>query len=220
MSRKARARSVSRVFLGEKVYFCFVAAFIPTTQRWLLKERLRRLPVPLRFGTLMNSLIHCFSTRYQWNGMPVSMITTQPSELCSSVPPCQHCGANRVFEVQFMPALIGHLKVPRQQDLSPKNIEQENETGNNKCDLQSLNNSFHGETGEILTEDTKLQQNQRKTFMAAVNQKCDVTIEFGTVMVFACSKSCWTEMESVAGEAVYFEEFCLVEADPDATLFE
>lgn len=157
--------------------------------------------------------------------MPVSMVTTQPSELCRTVPPCNHCGASRVFEVQFMPALIGHLKVPR--DLRPKHIAQENETvieiftqENNKCDLQGLNYSFHAETGEILTEDTIVQQKQRKTFMAAVNQKCDVTIEFGTVMVFTCSKSCWTEIENVVGEGIYFEEFCLVEADPDATLFE
>ena len=159
--------------------------------------------------------------------MPVSMVTTQPSELCSKVPPCQHCGASRVFEVQFMPALVAHLKVPQQQDVSPKHVEPENETvveqftqRNIKCDLQSLNNSFHAGIGEILTQDTNAQQKQRKTCMAAVNQKCDVTIEFGTVMVFTCSKSCWTEMESVAGEFIYLEEFCLVEADPDAMLFE
>ena len=151
--------------------------------------------------------------------MPISMVTTQPSELCRTVPLCHHCGASRVFELQFMPALVAHLKVPQQLDLRPKNIEQENETfieqftqGKSKCDLRSL------ETGEILTEDTNAQQKQRKTFMAAVNQKCDATIEFGTVMVFTCSKSCWTEMES--GEVIYFEEFCLVEADPDAMLFE
>lgn len=149
------------------------------------------------------------------------MVTTQPSELCRTVPPCHHCGASRVFELQFMPALVAHLKVPQQLDLRPKNIEQENETvveqftqGKSKCDLRSL------ETFQIFTEDTNAEQKQRKTFMAAVNQKCDVTIEFGTVMVFTCSKSCWTEMESVAGEVIYFEEFCLVEADPDAMLFE
>ena len=153
------------------------------------------------------------------------MVTSEPSKLCSTVPPCQHCGAKRVFEVQFMPALVGHLKVA--QDLRPKNIAQENETvieqftqENNKCDLQSLNNSLHAETGEILTEDTIAQQKLRKTFMAAVNQKCDATIEFGTVIVFTCSKSCWTEIENVAGQVIYFEEFCVVEADPDATLFE
>ena len=149
------------------------------------------------------------------------MVTTQTSELCRTVPPCHHCGASRVFELQFMPALVAHLKLPQQPDLRPRNIEQENETvieqftqGNGKRDFQSLG------TGEILTEDTYAQQKQRKTFMAAVNQKCDVTIEFGTVMVFTCSKSCWTEMESVAGDVIYFEEFCLVEADPDAMLFE
>ena len=149
------------------------------------------------------------------------MVTTQPSELFRRVPPCHYCGASRVFELQFMPELVAYLKVPQQLHLLPRNIEQENETvieqftqGNRKCDLQSLG------TGEILTEDTNEQQKQRKTFMAAVNQKCDVTIEFGTVMVFTCSKSCWTEIESVTGDVIYFEEFCLLEADPDAMLFE
>ena len=149
--------------------------------------------------------------------MPISMVTTQPSELCRTVPPCHHCGASRVFELQFMPALVAHLKVSQQ--LRPKNTEQKNETfteqftqSNSKCELQSLR------TGEIFTEDTNAQQKQIKTFMAAVNQKRDVTIEFGTVMVFTCSNSCSTEIEG--GEVIYFEEFCLVEADPDAMLFE
>jgi len=157
--------------------------------------------------------------------MPVSMVTSEPSKLCSTVPACQRCGARRVFEVQFMPALVGYLKVPH--DLLSKDIAQGNETvieqftqENNKCDLQSLNNSFLGETGEIVTEDTIVQQRLRKTFMAAANQKYDATIEFGTVMVFTCSKSCWTEIENVGGQGIYFEEFCLIEADPDATLFE
>ena len=151
--------------------------------------------------------------------MPVSMVTTQSSGLCSIVPPCQHCGASRVFEVQFMPALVGHLKVPQQQGQENETVTLQFTQANNKCDLQTLNDSFHARTGEILTEDTNVQQKQRRTFMATVNQKCDVTIEFGTVMVFTCSKSCWTEIENVAGEVNYFEEFCLVEADPDTALF-
>ena len=162
--------------------------------------------------------------------MPVSMVTSQPSELCSTVPPCQYCGASRVFEVQFMPALIGQLKVPKKpcaiHDFNPQNAARDNERSkqlsheNNKCNLQTLDNSIQEGTGEILTEDTGLQEHQRRTFMAAVNQMHDVTIEFGTVMVFSCSKSCWTEMESVASDWTYFEEFCLVEADPDVSLFQ
>ncbi|KAL9962942.1 hypothetical protein ACROYT_G032100 [Oculina patagonica] len=168
--------------------------------------------------------------RYQWNGIPVSMVTTQPSELCSTVPPCQHCGASRVFEVQFMPALIGQLKVSKQQcsthDLNPQNTVEDIERceqfpqKDNKFNLQTLDNSIHRETGASLTEDIDLQEDQKRTFMAAVNQIHDVTIEFGTVMVFSCSKSCWTEMKSVADNGTYLEEFCLVEADPDVTLFQ
>ena len=91
---------------------------------------------------------------------------------------------------------------------------------NNKSHLQTSDNSLHGEADEILTEDTSLQKEQRRTFMAAVDQMRDATIEFGTVMVFTCSKSCWTEIESATGKGTYFEEYCLVEADPDTTFFQ
>ena len=162
--------------------------------------------------------------------MPVSMVTTQPLKLCSTVPPCQYCGASRNFELQFMPGLIGQLKVSKKpcaiHDFNPHNAAQDNNRSeqfsheNKKCSLQTLDNSIHEGTGEILTEDTGLQEHQRRTFMAAVNQMHVVTIEFGTVMIFSCSKSCWTEMESVASDCTYFEEFCFVEADPDVSLFQ
>ena len=111
-------------------------------------------------------------------------------------------------------------------DFNPHNAAQDNERSkqfsleNNKCNLQTLDNSIREGTGEFLTEDTGLQEHQRRTFMAAVNQMHDVTIEFGTVMVFSCSKSCWTEMESVVANETYLKEFCVVEADPDVSLFQ
>ena len=132
-----------------------------------------------------------------------------------------------MFELQFMPGLIGNLKLANQtystKDLNSQNDDHNTETGqfadsNNKYNLGSLRNTTHDENEGILTVDLGLREDQRKTFLAAVNQVHDVTIEFGTVMVFTCSKSCWSEKESV-GEAVYLEEFCLVEADPDALLF-
>lgn len=42
----------------------------------------------------------------------------------------------------------------------------------------------------------------------------DVGLEFGTVLVYTCTKSCWT-----AGSMSAMEEVCLVQADPDQQLF-
>ncbi|XP_063759375.1 programmed cell death protein 2-like isoform X2 [Eleginops maclovinus] len=42
----------------------------------------------------------------------------------------------------------------------------------------------------------------------------EVEVEFGTVLVFTCTNSCWTE---AAGSAV--EEICFVQPDPDQKLF-
>lgn len=42
----------------------------------------------------------------------------------------------------------------------------------------------------------------------------DAGLEFGTVLVYTCTKSCWT-----AGSVSAVEEVCLVQADPDQQLF-
>lgn len=42
----------------------------------------------------------------------------------------------------------------------------------------------------------------------------DVGLEFGTVLVYTCTKSCWA-----AGSTSAVEEVCLVQADPDQQLF-
>ena len=160
--------------------------------------------------------------RYQWNGAPVSMVITNPSELLAKVPPCQYCGAERVFELQFMPALVSSLKLAKQRNSTHRhdshNLEEIDKTeqlsqGNDQFNFQAFGNS------ETFTDDPSLQEEQRKAFMATVNQIRDVTIEFGTVMVFTCSQSCWRDLENSEG-ANYLEEFCLLEADPDYKLFQ
>ncbi|GLD61679.1 programmed cell death protein 2-like protein [Lates japonicus] len=42
----------------------------------------------------------------------------------------------------------------------------------------------------------------------------EVELEFGTVLVYTCTNSCWT-----AGSGSAVEEFCFVQADPDQKLF-
>lgn len=39
------------------------------------------------------------------------------------------------------------------------------------------------------------------------------SIEFGTVLVYTCSQSCWSE------DASFLEEFVIVQSDPDQHLF-
>ena len=154
------------------------------------------------------------------------MVTTNQSELSASVPPCQHCGAGRVFEVQLMPTLVAELKCAKQsnathnvgsQNMEQSNVKKQFSQGNYESNVQTFENGGVEVRGEIA--DHVLQEEQRRTFMTAVNQMYDMTIEFGTVMVFTCSQSCWRDAENCGG-AVYLDEFCLVEADPDEKLFQ
>ena len=153
------------------------------------------------------------------------MVTTNQSELLSNVPPCQHCGAVRVFETQLMPALVGKLKCAKESNAAHShNVQQKSQE---KLFLQGNNESFSETsesiglevTGEISTEDSDSQEKHKRVFLVDVNQMNDVTIEFGTVMVFTCSQSCLKDLENTA-HALYLEEFCFVEADPDHKLFE
>ena len=171
------------------------------------------------------SVLYFTYGRYQWNGAPVSMFSTNQSELLSNVPPCQHCGTIRVFEAQLMPALVGKLKCAKQSNAAHSlNIQQNSQEKlflqeNNESFSQTSENTELKVTGEISTEDSGFQKEPRRIFLAAVNQANDVTIEFGTVMIFTCSQSCWKDLENTA-HALYLEEFCFVEADPDQKLFQ
>ena len=149
----------------------------------------------------------------------MSTVTENVSKLLANVPRCQHCAAERVFELQFMPALIGNLKFAKQLNLAhkPDSPHHENQEGqisqeSNQTKLETLENS------DIFADDPTHQQDRWKTFMAAVNQTRDVTIEFGTVMVFTCSQGCWKNVENNE-DSRYLEEVCLVECDPDDRLF-
>ena len=118
--------------------------------------------------------------RYQWNGTPVSMVTTNQSELFTKVPPCSHCGAVRSFELQLMPSLVGKLKEAKSEKKQP--IHREHESISQDFGKNGIKGSgeIHSEGSNVLAE--------RVMFLAAVSQVSDVDIEFGTVMVFTCSR--------------------------------
>ena len=122
-----------------------------------------------------------------------------------------------MFEVQLMPALVGKLNCAKQSNANWDEILLSQ--GNHGLNIETSENGDLKLSGEILRENPVLQEEQRKTFLAAVNQMSDVSIEFGTVMVFTCSQSCWKDSENV-GNAIYLEEICFVEADPDEKLFQ
>ncbi|XP_076988318.1 programmed cell death protein 2-like [Tamandua tetradactyla] len=92
--------------------------------------------------------------RYSWSGEPLFL--TCPSSEVIELPACSHCGSQRTFEFQLMPALVSMLK---------------------STDL-------------------------------------DVSVEFGTILIYTCEKSCWPQNHQTP-----MEEFCIIQEDPDELLF-
>ncbi|XP_002711551.2 programmed cell death protein 2-like isoform X1 [Oryctolagus cuniculus] len=92
--------------------------------------------------------------RYSWSGEPLFL--TCPASQVAELPACGHCGSQRTFEFQLMPALVSML--------------------------QGANSG--------------------------------VSVEFGTVLVYTCEKSCWPQNHQMP-----MEEFCIIQEDPDESLF-
>ncbi|XP_008065600.1 programmed cell death protein 2-like [Carlito syrichta] len=92
--------------------------------------------------------------RYSWSGEPLFL--TCPTSEVTELPPCCHCGGQRIFEFQLMPALVGML--------SSANL--------------------------------------------------GLSVEFGTILVYTCEKSCWPQNHQTP-----MEEFCIIQEDPDELLF-
>ncbi|XP_037372402.1 programmed cell death protein 2-like [Talpa occidentalis] len=92
--------------------------------------------------------------RYSWNGEPL-FLKCPPSDV-TDLPGCSHCGGQRIFEFQLMPALVSMLR---------------------SADL-------------------------------------DVFVEFGTILIYTCEKSCWPQNHQTP-----LEEFCIIQEDPDESLF-
>ncbi|KAL5019242.1 hypothetical protein ScPMuIL_004964 [Solemya velum] len=94
--------------------------------------------------------------RYQWDGQTLFISTPSKPVTDQISDRCRHCGADKVFELQLMPALIHQLHYAGQEETA---------------------------------------------------------VEFGTVLIFTCRKSCWVDGDSVRAETV------IVQADPDSHLF-
>ena len=245
--------------------------------------------------------------RYQWKGMPLLISNTKPLDVMSAVPPCQYCGADRVYELQLMPALVPLLKSKEHNIESPSNLTKEmnrnalfgktdsgclsnnasspymgensssslvdksNESAyntkstpnmdlndqfsltadNNRAapyiDGKDTSNQFslaaenNRETKDTDTqsllvdkgkedhiwekhsnneEGTVISESPSEGFMDVTQFKSNVyksgitRIEFGTVIVFSCSQSCWESEKSSLRE-----EFVMVQADPDEDIF-
>ncbi|XP_008572924.1 PREDICTED: programmed cell death protein 2-like [Galeopterus variegatus] len=92
--------------------------------------------------------------RYSWNGEPLFL--TCPTSQVTELPACSHCGGQRTFEFQLMPALVSMLR----------------------------------------------------------SANLDLSVEFGTILVYTCEHSCWPQNHQTP-----MEEFCIVQEDPDELLF-
>ncbi|XP_004450340.2 programmed cell death protein 2-like isoform X2 [Dasypus novemcinctus] len=92
--------------------------------------------------------------RYSWSGEPLFL--TYPSSEVSELPACSHCGSQRTFEFQLMPALVSVLK----------------------------------------------------------STNLDLSVEFGTILIYTCEESCWPQNHQTP-----LEEFCIIQEDPDELLF-
>ena len=80
--------------------------------------------------------------------------------------------------------------------------------------IETSDSPSDSDTVAIIAEEPSLFPS--KVLLSAVTSNTEDTVEFGTVIVYTCAKSCWTEG---VGSAVYMEEFVVVEPDPDSLLF-
>lgn len=70
------------------------------------KRALRCWNVTCMWSWLCFFLFPC--SRYSWSGQPLFL--TCPTSEVTELPACSHCGAQRTFEFQLMPALVSMLR--------------------------------------------------------------------------------------------------------------
>ena len=118
--------------------------------------------------------------RYSWNGAP--LYVTQPTGLNVTPPKCR-CGASRVFELQLLPSMINYLVSSSGEEQFPRSSFI---TFDFRCPFPL--SSF------------------RKICIAFLS---GATVEFGTVLIYTCSASCWDSNSS------YQKETVVIQADSD-----
>ena len=64
------------------------------------------LTCDLNVALIQDSFSPC--SRYSWSGEPLFL--TCPTSEVTELPACSHCGAQRIFEFQLMPALVSMLR--------------------------------------------------------------------------------------------------------------
>lgn len=145
--------------------------------------------------------------RYEWNGRPLSISSSSgPSDIMSIVPSCQYCGSQRVYELQLMPALVVLLKI-KESPLHSALTETSDTARTTPRVNTSDNEPIRG---------TKALSEQLESPSHDISRECH-GMEFGTVILFSCSNSCWDDRDD---SCLLREEFVVVQADPDAELFE
>ena len=112
-------------------------------------------------------------------------------EISSKLNPCNTCGGKRTFELQLMPALVSILH--------------SSQTNTNSGRSNTLNAERN-----VLTDSSDIDVNSTGDKNFVDSTSC--TIEFGTVLVYTCAASCWTEGQK------YVDESVIVIPDPDTEL--
>ena len=141
--------------------------------------------------------------RYQWNGSPLLFSgKVAPSHDLDDVPMCSNCHSKRVFELQLMPALSLVLNKVESDIVAQKH--------QSKTELLE---------GSLLCNEHKLGKaatiNQPE--MVSASDCSSARIEFGTVFVYTCSKSC---VKSQDGFNIPVEEFVVMQSDPDSKILQ
>ena len=137
---------------------------------------------------LYNVCVHlCSIFRYSWKGSPL-LITEHPAP--EDTLQCKFCGSLCVFEFQLMPPLVYLLQ---------KSVQ---ERTNHSVKLTP--------SAKISRLDTVESEHTGRE-SGLVPPPPAPPVEFGTVLVYSCCKSCWEDV----GGAVFREEWVLVQPEPD-----